>query len=105
MVPPWVSIGVKSSPKEVSSEALGGAVVFNTGSGAHGGAVLLNYSNMVSNTGVCCCLFRRELSESSAFKKRKLFHGKQCKEAKKFLNEVILEEFRLSVNSFEETIN
>ena len=45
MVPPWVSIGVKSSPKEVSNEAAGGAVVFNTGSGARGGAVPLNYSN------------------------------------------------------------
>lgn len=60
---------------------------------------------MVSNMEVRCCLCRRELSESSAFKKRKLFHGEQCKEAKKFLNEVVLEEFRLSVNSFEETIN
>ena len=48
-----------------------------------------------------CCLCRRELSESSALKKRKLFE--QCKEAKEFLNEVLLEEFQLSVNSFEET--
>ena len=63
------------------------------------------YYIVASSMAVRCCLCRRELSESSAFKKRKLFHGEQCKEAKKFFNEVLLEELDLSVNSFEETLN
>ena len=53
-----------------------------------------------------CAVVCVVVSYLSAFKKQKLFHGEQCKEAKKFFNEVLLEELHgLSVKSFEETIN
>ena len=60
---PWALIGVKSRPKEVSNEAAA--------------QYCSQYYIIASSMAVRCCLCRRELSESSAFKKRKLFHGEQ----------------------------
>ena len=66
------------------------------------------YYIMASSMAVRCCLCLRELSETSAFKKRNCFTANNVTGSQKVFNEVLLdsEELQLSVNSFlEETMN
>ena len=49
-----------------------------------------------------CCLCRQSVAEASALVKRKLFHGKACESSKKLINELLMENLKLSVQSLKE---
>ena len=62
-------------------------------------------SSSSANVETLCCLCRRPVMEGTSLVKRKVFHGKACEIAKSLLEDLFLETWQMSVNSFKEMID
>ena len=57
------------------------------------------------NAETQCCLYGLPVTEGTASVKRKIFHGNACESAKSLLDDLFLETWQMSVNSFKEMID